>query len=91
MLLGDLKKIVETGELDGLIGEIEGQFFDAKGQPYLFDVGIRSLIENVPADSIVLITFNGNDWKYGQRPADRPGRLKTLLGSVVPDGLTPDA
>jgi hypothetical protein len=51
---------------------------------------IRSLIENVPENSIVLITFNGNDSKYG-RPADRPARLKTLLGSVVPDGLTPNA
>ena len=52
---------------------------------------IRSLIENVPADSIVLITFNGSDRRYGQRPAERPARLKTLLGSVVPDGLAPEA
>jgi hypothetical protein len=48
---------------------------------------IRSLIENVPENSIVLVTFNGNDWKYG-RLSERPARLKTLLGSVVPDGLT---
>jgi hypothetical protein len=52
---------------------------------------IRSLVENVPANSIVLITFNGNDRKYGQRPADRPELLKTVLGSVVPDELAPAA
>src|ERR1700722_9659769 len=39
MLLSDFKNIVDTEELDGLVGKIEGQFFDAKGQPYLFDVG----------------------------------------------------
>jgi len=48
---------------------------------------LRSLVENVPENSIVLTTFNGIDRKYGQRPADRPERLKTLLGSVVPDDL----
>lgn len=52
---------------------------------------VRSLIENVPANSIVLITFNGLDKRYGQHTADRPARLKTLLGSVVPDGLSPIA
>lgn len=51
---------------------------------------IRSLIENAPENSIVLVTFNGNEGKYG-RLSDRPGRLKTLLGSLVPDGLTPEA
>jgi hypothetical protein len=51
---------------------------------------VRSLIENVPENSIVLITFNGNDWKYG-RLSGRPTRLKTLLGSVVPDDLSADA
>jgi hypothetical protein len=52
---------------------------------------IRSLIENAPANSIVLFTFNGIDRKYGQRPGDRPTRLRTVLGSVVPDGLAPEA
>jgi hypothetical protein len=50
---------------------------------------VRSLVENVPANSIVLITFNGIDRRYGQRPAERPARLRTLLGSVVPDDLSP--
>jgi hypothetical protein len=40
MLLSDINNIVNTGALDDLIGEIEGQFFDAKGQPYLFDGGL---------------------------------------------------
>jgi hypothetical protein len=48
---------------------------------------VRSLIENAPENSIVLVTFNAKDWKYG-RPADRPARLKALLGSVVPDDLS---
>jgi hypothetical protein len=50
---------------------------------------VRSLIENAPENSIVIITFNGKDGKYG-RPAERPERLKALLGSVVPDALRPD-
>jgi hypothetical protein len=52
---------------------------------------IRSLIENAPENSIVVITFNGIDRKYGQRPGDRPARLRNLLGSVVPDELSQEA
>ena len=46
----------------------------------------RSVIENVPANSILLITFNGNEMKYGQA-TDRPERLRELFKGVVPDGL----
>ena len=38
----------------------------------------RSVIENVPANSILLITFNGNEMKYGQA-TDRPERLRFAL------------
>jgi hypothetical protein len=40
LALSDLKNIVDTGRFDSIVGEIEGQFFDAKGQPYQFDVGM---------------------------------------------------
>lgn len=50
---------------------------------------IRSLIENAPTNSVVLITFNAVDRKYGQKPGDRPDRLRTLFGAVVPDELSP--
>jgi hypothetical protein len=36
----DLKEIIAKREFQRLVGEIEGQFFDAKGQPYRFDVGM---------------------------------------------------
>jgi hypothetical protein len=38
--LNDLKEIVANSGFDRLIGEVEGQFFDAKGQPYRFDSGV---------------------------------------------------
>jgi len=38
--LNDLKKIVKDHDFDRLVGEIEGQFFDAKEQPYRFSVGM---------------------------------------------------
>jgi hypothetical protein len=50
---------------------------------------IRSILENAPTNSLVLTTFNGKPFKYGKAP-DRPGRLRTLLGSVVPDDLSKD-
>src|SRR6185503_5340986 len=37
--LTDLAKIVADRDFSRLVGEIEGQFFDAKAQPYQFDVG----------------------------------------------------
>jgi hypothetical protein len=51
---------------------------------------LRSIIENAPANSIVLVTFNGSEMKYGAGP-DRPLRLRELLGSVVPDDLSKNA
>lgn len=57
---------------------------------YAFDESlrddVRSLIENAPMNSAVLITFNGHEMKYGAAP-DRPDRLRDLFGSVVPDEL----
>ena len=37
--LNDLKNNIANRSFERLIGEIEGQFFDAKGQPYRFDSG----------------------------------------------------
>ena len=51
---------------------------------------IRTVIEDVPENSIFLITFDGKAKKYGQAK-DRPGRLKEILGEVVPDDLGKEA
>lgn len=51
---------------------------------------LRSVIENAPANSILLATFNANEKGYGRAP-DRPARLRELLGSIVPDELPKDA
>lgn len=50
---------------------------------------VRSVIENAPVNSILIITFNGLDRKYGEKPAARIEHLRELLGSVVPDELEP--
>jgi hypothetical protein len=47
---------------------------------------IRSIIENAPVNSILLVTFNGHEMRYGHAP-ERPELLKRLFGSVVPDDL----
>ena len=47
---------------------------------------VRSLVENAPANSIIIVTFNGNEMKYGAA-ADRPARLRALFGASVPDEL----
>ncbi|MDT3377410.1 hypothetical protein RNI52_08765 [Labrys neptuniae] len=61
---------------------------------YAFDESVRedlrTLIENAPTNSVVLITFNGNEMKYGAGP-DRPKRLQELFGSIVPDDLPKNA
>lgn len=61
---------------------------------YAFDESlrddVRSLIENAPRNSVVLITFNGNDSKYGLAPG-RPDRLRELFGAAVPDDLSKNA
>ncbi len=51
---------------------------------------ITSIIENAPSNSILLVTFNGNEMKYGSA-ADRPGRLRELFGDAVPDNLSRQA
>jgi len=40
LTLNDLKDIVANRDFDRLTGEVEGQFFDAKSQPYRFDTGM---------------------------------------------------
>lgn len=39
LALEDIRSLVETGEFQELIGEFEGQYLDAKAQPYLFASG----------------------------------------------------
>jgi hypothetical protein len=51
---------------------------------------IRSIIENSPGNSILLVTFDGKDERYGDL-SHRPGLLRSLLGSVVPDDLPIEA
>ena len=48
---------------------------------------VISVIENAPANSILLTTFNGHEMKYGRAP-DRAGRLRELFGDAVPDDLS---
>lgn len=61
---------------------------------YQFDetlkTDIASIIENAPANSILLVTFNGHEMKYGAA-ADRPARLRELFGAAVPDDLSKNA
>ena len=47
---------------------------------------VRSIVENAPPMSIVLVTFNAMEMKYGKVP-ERPTRLRQVFGSLVPDGL----
>jgi hypothetical protein len=47
---------------------------------------IRSVIEKAPMNSLLLVTFNGQETRYGQA-ADRPERLRDLFGSLVPAEL----
>lgn len=47
---------------------------------------VRSVLENAPMNSILIITFNGYESAYGQAP-DRPLRLRELFGEAVPDNL----
>jgi hypothetical protein len=35
----ELKQIINSGDFDKFVGEVEGQLFDAKGQPYRFEDG----------------------------------------------------
>lgn len=50
--LADIRVLVDTGEFQKFIGEVEGQYLDAKGQPYLFTSGSdakRELAKDVAA------------------------------------------
>jgi hypothetical protein len=51
---------------------------------------LRTIIENAPPDSIVITTFSASGGPLG-KPANRPDRIKSLLGAVVPDDLSKEA
>lgn len=51
---------------------------------------IRSVIENSPPNTMLLVTFDGKDEKY-EDLSHRPELLRSLLGSVVPDDLPIEA
>lgn len=57
---------------------------------YAFDESVkddvRSVVENVPQNSIFLITFNGQEARY-LKPTDRLQRIRDIYGDVVPDSL----
>ena len=71
---------------------------DIKSQPWVvwldydveFDETLRDdtrlVIEQAPANTTLLITFNANEEKYGAA-VERPDRLRDLFGAVVPDEL----
>lgn len=48
---------------------------------------IRLVIESAPVNTALVVTFNADHRKYG-KPKHRAGRLKNLLGEVVPDKLS---
>ncbi len=39
LTLTELKQIIDTGDFNKFVGEVEDQLFDAKGQPYRFEDG----------------------------------------------------
>lgn len=48
------------------------------------------VLSNAPPNSIVLFTVSATQNAYGNKPIQRPERIRTLLGDVVPDGLSKD-
>lgn len=62
--------------------------FDGHLQEDVVD-DIRLLVEEAPKNSILIVTFNASGQRLG-KPADRPDRLRQLLGAVVPDSLNRD-
>lgn len=48
---------------------------------------MRWVIINAPTNSVALFTFSASQNAYGKRPNQRPKRIQTLLGDVVPDEL----
>ena len=61
--------------------DFDGEFDEAHRED------IRTVVENAPTNSVLLLTFNGEERRYGS-PADRPDRLRELFGDVVPEGLS---
>ncbi len=51
---------------------------------------IRQVIEKAPSDSILLVTLPAVGRAFG-KPANRPDRIRKILGNVVPNDLTRDA
>lgn len=49
------------------------------------------VLNNAPPNSICLFTFSATQNAYGDKPIQRPARIKALLGDVVPDDLSKDA
>ena len=47
---------------------------------------IVSVVENAPVNSILIVTFNGHEQRYGDT-SDRPAHLRDLFGASVPDDL----
>lgn len=48
---------------------------------------IRFVVENAPINSVLLLTFNAVGKNYG-KPRQRAERIRSLLGAVVPEGLS---
>jgi len=57
---------------------------------YEFNASVKadvlSLVERAPEDSIILVTVNGNEKKYGTLK-ERADTLRDLFGAIVPDDL----
>lgn len=49
---------------------------------------LQSVIENAPANTILLVTFNGHEVNYSKNLLERPERLRQLFGQLVPDDLS---
>lgn len=47
---------------------------------------IRSVIENAPANTGLLVTVNAHEMSYGRAP-DRVERLRDIFGAIVPDQM----
>ena len=92
VLHGTSSTVLPTLFVDELIRErpwmiwldFDGEFDEANRDD------IRTVIEGAPSNSFFLVTFNGEERRYG-RPSDRLERLRELFGDVVPEGLSKGA
>lgn len=50
---------------------------------------LRFIVENAPLNSVVLVTFNGVESRYGKLP-ERASNLKGIFGNVAPDSIPRD-